>query len=780
MNRKIEILSPAGDIETLKTGVNAGADAIYIGGSMFSARASAQNFDDEQMIEAIDYAHARDVRVYVAVNTLIKDIEIRSCLDYISFLHKVGADAIIVQDLGLTRLIREFIPNIPLHLSTQSAVSTVDDIKALSSLNVQRLVLPRETTVKEISEFSKNTDLELEVFVHGALCVSYSGRCLFSALNGGRSGNRGQCTQACRKKYDLEVDGKIINGKENMYVLSPKDLNTSNEIDKIIDSGAYSLKIEGRMKRKEYIHVCVKSYKAVTEEYIKYGKISSQTLNEVNNDLEKVFNRSFTRGYVLGDKGKNIINTAYQKPLGEKIAKVLNFDAKNKRLKIKLTADIQKGDGLSIGENVGRIIHQDRSISDTAKKGEIISLDFIRAIPENTIIYRTYDSKFENLLETEQKILKKLPLNVKLELKIGEKPKMTLTQEKNEIAKIKSPADELKQSFNIECDVDFIIEKSQKMALSDENIIKQISKTDTYPFEIADIQIQRDEDIFIPVKILNELRRKALESLYSEKISAYKKNSIDKISDDFFAKIADKNEDENNDISFFVDIQDEKHLADMMKVPNVKKIISSDVNLYRKIFELSPEKAVFKLPSIIRQEDSNYIEKLIRTLDNPKVLSSSYSFLDYEGFEIANYHLNCYNSFTHNFYNEKNIYTVASLENIFANNDDYLYLKDKSKVVIPMYIYPDLMLMEYCPHKDEKGRCRYNYNCKLPSTSITNEQNYRFLFEKFLDCKVAILSDKAYTLSKKQVQNFIDNGYRTFLIELKGEATRDISKIFEL
>ena len=779
MNRKIEILSPAGDIETLKTGVNAGADAIYIGGSMFSARASAQNFDDEQMIEAIDYAHARDVRVYVAVNTLIKDIEIRSCLDYISFLHKVGADAIIVQDLGLTRLIREFIPNIPLHLSTQSAVSTVDDINALESLNVQRLVLPRETNVKEISEFSKNTDLELEVFVHGALCVSYSGRCLFSSLNGGRSGNRGQCTQACRKKYDLEVDGKIINGKENMYVLSPKDLNTSNEIDKIIDSGAHSLKIEGRMKRKEYIHVCVKSYKAVTEEYIKYGKISSQTLNEVNNDLEKVFNRSFTRGYVLGDKGKNIINTAYQKPLGEKIAKVLNFDAKNKRLKIKLTEDIQKGDGLSIGENVGRIIHQDRSISDSAKKGEIISLDFIRAIPENTIIYRTYDSKFENLLETEQKILKKLPLNATLELKIGEKPKMTLTQEKNEIVEIKSPVDDLKQSFSIECDVDFIIEKSQKMPLSDENIIKQISKTDTYPFEIADIQIQRDEDIFIPVKILNELRRKALESIYEEKTASYKRERVDKISDDFFVKAIDGNNDENN-ISFFVDIQDEKHLADVMKVPNVKKIISSDVNLYRKIFEISPEKAVFKLPSIIRQQDNNYIEKLIKTLDNPKLMSSSYSFLDYDGFEIANYHLNCYNSFTHNFYNEKAVYTVASLENIFANNDDYLYLKDKSKVVIPMYIYPDLMLMEYCPHKDEKGRCRYNYNCKLPSTSITNEQNDRFLFEKFLDCKVAILSDKAYTLSKKQVQKFRDEGYCNFLIELKGEATRDISKIFEL
>ena len=779
MNRKIEILSPAGDIETLKTGVNAGADAIYIGGSMFSARASAQNFDDEQMISAIDYAHARDVRVYVAVNTLIKDIEIKSCLDYIRFLHSVGADAIIIQDIGLTRMIRDFIPDIPLHLSTQTAVSTVDDIKALEDLNIQRLVLPRETNVNEIAQFSKNTDLELEVFVHGALCVSYSGRCLFSALNGGRSGNRGQCTQACRKKYDLEVDGKIINGKENMYVLSPKDLNTSNEIDKIIDSGAHSLKIEGRMKRKEYIHVCVKSYKAVTQEYIKYGKISNLTLSEVNKDLEKVFNRSFTRGYVLGDKGKNIINTAYQKPLGQEIARVLNYDAKNKKLKIKLNEDIQKGDGLSIGENVGRIIHQDRSISDTAKKGETIFLDFIRPIPENTIIYRTYDSKFENLLEAEQKILKKIPLKAKLKLKIGEKPKMRLIQEKNEIARIKSPVNDIKDSFDVECEVNFIIEKSQKVGLCNENIIKQISKTDTYPFEIVDIVIQRDENIFIPVKILNELRRKALERIYEVKIASYKKNIVDKISDGFF--VITKNENyKKNEVSFFVNIQDERQLEDVIDIPKVKKIISSDVGLYKKIFNLSPEKAVFKLPSIVREDDREYIKNLLESLDKPKIMSSSYSSLNYEGFEIANYHLNCYNSFTHNFYNEKGVYSVASPENIFANNDDYIYLKDKKKLIIPMYVYPNLMLMEYCPHKDVKGRCKYNYNCKLPSTAITNEQKDKFLFEKFLDCKVAILPDKAYTLSKKQVQKYVEQGYYNFLIELKGESFRDIEKIVEL
>ena len=235
-----------------------------------------------------------------------------------------------------------------------------------------------------------------------------------------------------------------------------------------------------------------------------------------------------------------------------------------------------------------------------------------------------------------------------------------------------------------------------------------------------------------------------------------------------------------NEVSFFVNIQDERQLEDVIDIPKVKKIISSDVGLYKKIFNLSPEKAVFKLPSIVREEDREYIKNLLESLDKPKIMSSSYSSLNYEGFEIANYHLNCYNSFTHNFYNEKGVYSVASPENIFANNDDYIYLKDKKKLIIPMYVYPNLMLMEYCPHKDVKGRCKYNYNCKLPSTAITNEQKDKFLFEKFLDCKVAILPDKAYTLSKKQVQKYVEQGYYNFLIELKGESFRDIEKIVEL
>ena len=762
-NNKIELLAPAGSFDTLKTAVNAGADAIYIGGSMFSARASATNFDNAQITEAIDYSHCRNVKIYVAINTLIKDEELKECIDYISFLNDIGADAIIVQDIGLVHLIRKIFPDLPLHFSTQSTISSTEDINALRNFDIQRVVLPREITIDEISQISKNCNLEIEAFIHGALCVSYSGKCLFSALNGGRSGNRGACAQVCRKKYLLEVDGKVINDKLSEYVLSPKDLNTSNSIDKIIQSGVTSLKIEGRMKRKEYIHVCVKSYRQLLDEYMKYGKISKQNIEDANYNLNRVFNRSFTNGYILNSQGSNIINNSHQKPIGQVIGQVIEYNKKNKKLKIKLNENVQKGDGLDIGENIGRIIKSDGKISDTASKNEIIYLDFIKEIKKGQTIHRTYDYAYEKKLEEEQKIIKKLPISAKIILKLNDTPTMTLKDE----------------NIHIVQNIDFKIESSKNSPISDETIIKQISKTDTFPFEIKNLEIEKSENIFIPVKILNELRRKALEKLYSEKINSFKRNHVDYNIDEFLIEKNNNYDKIKSDLSVFVYITSENQL-DYIKpyINNIQSIISSDINLYKKIYEFYPDKAVYQLPSIIRQNDFINISNLKDSLNTPRIMFSSYSFMKDKSAYIANYHMNIYNSLSHKYYNSQNIYTVASPENIFANSDEYKYLNDKSKTIIPIYIYPHLMLSEFCPHKDELGKCIYDYKCKLPNTAIINEQGDRFLFEKFLNCKTSIIYEKPYFLNKSQIIKYIEQGYTNFMIELKNENKKSVDTIF--
>jgi len=244
-----ELLAPVGNMECLKAAINAGCDAVYLAGRNFGARSFAGNFSNEELIDAINISHLYGVKVYVTVNTLVYDIEVDRFLNYIDFLHKNNADAVIMQDIGMIDLVRKTYPNLEIHASTQLHIHNLEGVKFCGELGLKRVVLARETPIELIEEIKNNTDLELEIFIHGALCMSYSGQCLISALIGNRSGNRGTCAQICRQPYSLEIDGKIVSNNE--YLLSTKDLNTLENIGKLIECGIDSLKIEGRMKRPE-------------------------------------------------------------------------------------------------------------------------------------------------------------------------------------------------------------------------------------------------------------------------------------------------------------------------------------------------------------------------------------------------------------------------------------------------------------------------------------------------------------------------------------------------
>ncbi len=298
-NKDFELLAPAGSLEILKGVIESGADAVYVGGSMFGARAYANNFTEEELLEAIDFAHLRGVKVYLTVNTLIKNSEFSKLYDYLLVYYKRGLDAVIVQDIGVVKAIHEYFPSMEIHTSTQMTVTGADGVRFLSQFGVTRVVMAREVSLAEMKRIHEETGMELEAFVHGALCYSYSGQCLFSSILGGRSGNRGRCAQPCRLPYTVE-------GKKDEYILSLKDMCGIKALDKLHDAGVYSLKIEGRMKQLEYACGVVKYYRSYID--------SKKPVSDADYDRIKALgNRcGFTDRYYFDHNGSDMVT--YVKP----------------------------------------------------------------------------------------------------------------------------------------------------------------------------------------------------------------------------------------------------------------------------------------------------------------------------------------------------------------------------------------------------------------------------------------------------------------------------------
>lgn len=298
-NKDFELLAPAGNLEIFKGVIESGADAVYVGGSMFGARAYANNFTEEELLEAIDFAHLRGVKVYLTVNTLIKNSEFSKLYDYLLVYYKRGLDAVIVQDIGVVKAIHEYFPSMEIHTSTQMTVTGADGVRFLSQFGVTRVVMAREVSLAEMKRIHEETGMELEAFVHGALCYSYSGQCLFSSILGGRSGNRGRCAQPCRLPYTVE-------GKKDEYILSLKDMCGIKALDKLHDAGVYSLKIEGRMKQLEYACGVVKYYRSYID--------SKKPVNDADYDRIKALgNRcGFTDRYYFDHNGSDMVT--YVKP----------------------------------------------------------------------------------------------------------------------------------------------------------------------------------------------------------------------------------------------------------------------------------------------------------------------------------------------------------------------------------------------------------------------------------------------------------------------------------
>ena len=385
INTPPELLSPAGTKESVYSAVNNGCNAVYLGGKKFSARKYAANFSDDELIEIIDFCHIRNVKVFITINTLYKNSEINELLEFVSKMFYAGADAFIIQALGIFSILKSSFPSIKLHASTQMTAHNIDTVNFLDKLGFSRIVLSRELSLDEISDICEKTSSEIEVFIHGALCVSYSGRCLMSSFIGDRSGNRGQCAQPCRLKYSLYKDNMKI--KED-YLLSPKDIMTLNLIDSLVKCGISSFKIEGRMKSPEYVAQVTKIYRKYIDFSIE-NNFSNYSDEDIKN-LTQIFNRggSFSTGYMKNWARTEMISPS-PKSSGIKIGIVKSYNRESEKAIIYLYDNIVPGDGIEIWTNTEP--HVGAGISKTAKKNDTISLKIKGNIKKGNYVYKSFD-----------------------------------------------------------------------------------------------------------------------------------------------------------------------------------------------------------------------------------------------------------------------------------------------------------------------------------------------------------------------------------------------------
>ena len=347
MGRKIEILAPAGSYDSLKAAIAAGADAVYIGGTRFGARAYADNLEQDKMLEVIDYVHLHGRKIYMTVNTLLKESELQKELyDYLLPYYYHGLDAVIVQDIGVLQYIKKFFPDMPIHASTQMTVNDVLGAKFLEKLGVERVVTSREMNIEEIKAIAEQTKLEIESFVHGALCYCYSGQCLYSSLIGGRSGNRGQCAQPCRLPYRVEGE------KKSQYILSLKDICTLEYIPEILEAGICSLKIEGRMKKPEYVALVTAMYRKYVDLYLQKGKNGFKVDPKDKEKLLDLYNRGGSHGgYYHTRNGKEMVSIHRPNHAGVPALKVLKVNGKT--VTAKTLVDMNAGDIIEMPEKAG-------------------------------------------------------------------------------------------------------------------------------------------------------------------------------------------------------------------------------------------------------------------------------------------------------------------------------------------------------------------------------------------------------------------------------------------
>jgi len=511
-----ELLAPAGDQDALLAAVAAGADAVYLGGKLFNARRNARNFESDELEAAVELLHLHHKKIYVTANTLITDQELPAALDYLAELYNLGVDAVILQDLGLINLARRYLPKLELHASTQMTIHNREGLEFLKDLGIKRVVLARELKKQEVAELAQ-VGVELEVFMHGALCISYSGQCLMSSLIGGRSGNRGKCAQPCRLEYQL-VDGQgKVQSTPGEYLLSPKDQALAALLPELLPAVA-SLKIEGRMKRPEYVYTVVKVYRHLLDKYAANPEGYQLEVDELK-ELEESFNRGFTTGYFGGNRNEQIVGTKRPNNRGVYLGRVMIVEPG--KIQLKLEAPVAVDDQLEVwvsqgGRSAGivRAILQQGETIKAGQAGASVVLSVEVQAYKGDRVFKVFSSRIHqelNAILTGENSLLKIACVASVSGALDTPLQLCFSDPAGNIGLATTKT---------------VLQLARNRPLTREVLEEQLGRLGNTHFQLTKLQSELPEGLMMPLSELNQVRREALEKLIQARLCSKPRQPI--------------------------------------------------------------------------------------------------------------------------------------------------------------------------------------------------------------------------------------------------------------
>lgn len=735
MKDRVEILAPAGSMECLKAAIAAGADAVYTGGALFGARAYAHNLTEEELLEAIDYVHLHGRRLYLTVNTLIKDREMeKQMYDYLLPYYRQGLDAVIVQDIGLFRFIRKHFPDLPIHASTQMTLTGVDGAKFLEKEGAQRIVTSRELSMAEVKKIADETELEIESFVHGALCYCYSGQCLFSSFIGGRSGNRGQCAQPCRLLY------RTPEAKRPQYLLSLKDICTLELIPEMIESGIYSFKIEGRMKKPEYVAAVAFQYRKYADLYLKYyeecpaeedpaayAMKKYRVREEDRQMLLDLYNRGgFHTGYYHTQNGREMISLNRPNHAGVPAVKVLAKKGRN--VTAKALTDLYPQDIIELPMRKGREKADNYTCKDAVRKGMNVQIPVFADTPfkRDEIWMRTRNSTLIDTLR-EEFVNGKIKERICGTFRLYPQEKATLMVKCRD-AEITVAGEKAQEAL------------SQPM--SRERIEKQLRKTGNTEFEFSFLKAEIGEKVFLPMQSLNELRREALETL--EKVICEKYRRSGEVKDP---------EEDKTELSMEEEVLSgwtaSVRTAEQMEVILEEEAIGRiyvDCTMFPRIWEkdsyvewitkvhAAGKEIYLVMPYIFRERTRKQYEAAYNRIfgagwDGILIANyESFAFLKEHGYTgriMTDYNLYEFNQESRKFWKEKGVFEFTAPVELTERELQDLRVKDGEVIV---YGYLPMMISAGCIQKTTRGCLK-----KSGQTTITDRYRNPFVVKNECD-----------------------------------------------